>query len=119
MGYLYVDVWNGDNSIIVLNRKYTKAEIREKLLVPDGGYTEKYVEELLAKAVYLKEPLTLKCKEDEGVITTQIHGKTWYIHWGETVTITPDADFDRNERSKIDQLLLNVRNIWEYILYYL
>ena len=112
MGFLYVDFWNGDKSITVLNRKYTKAEIRDKLLVPEG-YSEAFVEKLLARAVYLKEPLTIKCKEEEGVITTQVHNSTWYMRWGDTITITPDADFSTQERSKKDQFIFTIKNwLW-------
>ena len=117
MGYLYVDVSMGKDSVTVLNLKYTKAEIRDKLLVPEG-YPEEFVEKLLARAVYLKEPLTIKCKEEEGVITTQIHNRWWYIHWGEKITITPDGFFNTHERSKIDQFFIALRTVWEYVEYF-
>ena len=118
---LYVDVSMGKDSVTVLNRKYSKEEIRDKLLV---GYSEEFVEKLLARAVYRKEPLTIKCKEEEGVITTQVHNYTWYMRWGDTITITTDACFIRHERKRTDQILLVLKtflyNAWwgfnKYIL---
>ena len=114
-GFLYVDVNMGGNSVIVLKKKYKREEIRAKLLVP-GGYSEAYVDELLKRAIYIEEPLTLKCPIEHGIITTQVHNWEWDIYWGEKIIITPDACFARYERNKKDQCVLYLRtllhNVW-------
>lgn len=115
---LYVDVTivDGDR-IVVLNRNYTKEQIRERLL--NGDYPDEFISELLEKGVYLEKPIKIKCNGAEGTITTQVHNYWRYIYWGEYVTINPDASFSKHQRNMIDQLFLKLKNYLGYVVWWL
>ena len=66
MGTIYTRVHEcGKEEIIVLNRNYTKEQIREKLSVSDSWLGESRIDEILSKGIYLDEILTIEFK-DEG-----------------------------------------------------
>ena len=79
MSTLYTHISQiGHGEIFVLNRNYTKEQLREKLSVPEGP-GEYIVNRALSTGLILPEPLTIKFK-DEGTITTQQSGCTWYLY---------------------------------------
>ncbi len=92
MSTLYTHISQiGQKEIFVLNRNYTKGQLREKLSVPEGP-GEEAVNRALTKGITLSEPLTIKFK-DEGTITTQQCGRTWYLYNRDRAIIKPDGGF--------------------------
>ena len=94
MSTLYTKISQiGKAEIIVLNRNYTKEQLREKLTVPDG-LDKDYAEYILSKGIYLPEGEVLKVKfSDEGTITTQCRGSIWYMYKRDKVVVKPDGGF--------------------------
>lgn len=82
----------GKGEKIVLNRNYTKEQIREKLSVPEAEFSKSRIDEILSKGIYLDEILTIECN-NEGTITTQCRGSIWYFYKRDKVIIGPDGSF--------------------------
>ncbi len=92
MSTLYTHISQiGQKDIIVLNRNYTKEQLREKLSVP-GGPGEEMINWVLSKGITLSEPLTITFK-DEGTITTQCLGSIWYLYKRDKAVVKPDGGF--------------------------
>ena len=92
MSTLYTHISQiGHGEIFVLSRNYTKEQLREKLSVPEGP-GEYIVNRALSTGLILPEPLTIKFK-DEGTITTQQSGCTWYLYKRDKAIIKPDGGF--------------------------
>ena len=92
MSTLYTHISQiGHGELFVLNRNYTKEQLREKLSVP-GGPDEEIINRALTKGITLSEPLTIDFK-DEGTITTQQSGSTWYLYKRDKAIIKPDGGF--------------------------
>lgn len=92
MSTLYTHISQiGHGEIFVLNRNYTKEQLRKKLSVPEGP-GEEAVNRALSKGITLSEPLTIKFKDD-GSITTQQSGRIWYLYKRDKAIIKPDGSF--------------------------
>ena len=91
MGTLYTCVdQNGRKNIIVLNPKYSRKELEEKL--EPTGCSENWIERVVTEGIILKKKLRIKCRAD-GFITTQKWGSMYYIYKGDTVNVYPDGSF--------------------------
>lgn len=92
MSTLYTEISQiGKKRIIVLNRNYTKEQLRDKLSVP-GGPSKFFLREILTEGIYLNEPLEIKLHAD-AIITTQQKGCMWYCYKKDKVAVKPDGGF--------------------------
>ena len=91
MGTLYTCVSEaGKKDIIILNSKYSREELAEKL--KPTGYSEDRIDTILDEGINLEKNLRIKCHAD-GVITTQQYGSMYYFYKGDKVILHPDGVF--------------------------
>ena len=91
MGTLYTCVSeSGRKDVIVLNSKYSREELAEKL--KPTGYSEDRIDTILDEGINLEKNLRIKCHAD-GVITTQQYGSMYYFYKGDKVIVYPDGTF--------------------------
>jgi hypothetical protein len=88
MGTLYTCVSEiGKKDIIILNSKYSRKELAEKLR--DTNSSDR-LGTILSEGINLEKRLRVKCHAD-GVITTQQSGSMSYFYKGDKVTVYPDG----------------------------
>lgn len=91
MGTIYTAVDQiGREEIIILNPKYSREQIAEKL--KPLKYSEERLNKILKEGVYLQEDLKIKCRSD-GCITTQTWGSRYFFYKRDTVIVQPDGVF--------------------------
>lgn len=91
MGTIYTSVNQiGREDIIVLNPKYSRDQIAEKLKPLE--YSEERLDQILTRGVNLQKDLRVKCRSD-GCITTQKWGSRYFFYKGDTVIVQPDGVF--------------------------
>ena len=91
MGTLYTCVSErGKKDIIILNPKYSREELAEKL--KPIGYSEDRIDTILNEGRQLQKELKIRCRK-EGRITTQKYGSMYYFYKGDKVILHPDGVF--------------------------
>ena len=94
MGTLYTSVSEfGKDEIIILNPKYSREELAEKL--KPANYDGERLHKVLSGKT-IKEDLIIKAHAG-GVITTQKEGSRYFFNKGDTVIVYPDGAFEIEE----------------------
>ena len=91
-----------DEIVIVLNRQFTREQIKDAMEKEQGEYSKEWIDEVITDGVYIPEGeiLVVECKEYEKMIyagfTPYPQIKSYaYIHQRDKVEIYPDATFKR------------------------
>lgn len=86
--YTFIDDDKGD--FIVLNKKYTREQLREKLV---KGQDEQWVDKMLDAGIYLTEPRVKKvyAKDAAAYLTTQREGHVVKFKKTQTIVVYPDG----------------------------
>lgn len=86
--YTFIDDDKGD--FIVLNKKYTREQLREKLV---KGQDEQWVDKMLDAGIYLTEPHVKKvyAKDAKAYLTTQREGYVVKFKKTQTIVVYPDG----------------------------
>ena len=112
----YTEVYCNGKRMVIINNKLTKKELREKLA--PRQYDQEYLEWIL-NGEKIKKPLFFRSwDQEEGTITTNLQGWTWFIHWGDKVTVYPDCTFKVNH-NKFLEIIYNAKimvyNLWWWV----
>ena len=90
MGTLYTCVSEeGKKDIIILNPKYSRCELAEKLRETESS---DWLGTILNEGINLQKDRKIKCRKN-GCITTQQKGSVYYFYKGDTLTLYPDGVF--------------------------
>ncbi len=118
----YIEIHTDGNRIVILNPRYTREEIREKLA--PFRYDKEFVDIIVNGGVYLEKPLTMRTYDDEeGLITSENPYWKVYVHWGYKITVHPDTSFKVEPPNTALEILYNLKiivyNVWWFFNKYI
>lgn len=101
---MYIEVRGSftNENIIVLNRRYTREQIRTAMEEQSFNYGKEWIDEVVTKGIYIQEGenIVIKCKGDEcsiqsGYTPYRAGYSISYIHKKDKVELYPNATFKR------------------------
>lgn len=103
----YTEIHKEGRRMVFLNPAFSREDIERKL--SQFGYDKEYIETIV-DGVHLEKPLTMRCWDDErGTINTENPYRTFYISWGDKITVFPDTSFDIKHRNFCLEFLYNTK----------